>query len=114
MPGSAVRGNCRPFPSPRRSLASDDPSACTVPTVPMRPRDTILGDLEAIYKTSYEAAKQAEQPKRMEELDNSYQRDQLMMEIFLDVRDLLARQPAAPPGQSVLDQLDDFRRLAKR
>lgn len=114
MPGSAMRGNCRPFPSPSRSLASQDPSACTVLTVPMRPRDTILGDLEAIYKTSYEAAKQAEQPKRMEELDNSYQRDQLMMEIFLDVRDLLARQPAAPPGQSVLDQLDAFRRLAKR
>lgn len=80
----------------------------------MRPRDTILGDLESIYKASYEAARQADQPKRMEELDNAYQRDQLMMEIFLDVRDLLARQPAAPPGQSVLDQLDAFRRLAKR
>lgn len=80
----------------------------------MRPRDEILGNLESIYKTTYEAAKQASQPKRMEELDNSYQRDQLMMEILLDVRDLLARQPAAPPGQSVIDQLEALRRLAKR
>lgn len=80
----------------------------------MRARDAILGDLESIYRSSYEAARQAEQPTRMAELDNAYQRDQLVMEIFLDVRDLLARQPAAPPGQSVLDQLDALRRLAKR
>lgn len=80
----------------------------------MRARDAILGDLKSIYRSSYEAARQAEQPTRMAELDNAYQRDQLVMEIFLDVRDLLARQPAAPPGQSVLDQLDALRRLAKR
>jgi hypothetical protein len=80
----------------------------------MRPRDEILGNLESIYQASFDAAKQAAQPKRMEELDNSYQRDQLMMEILLDVRDLLARQPAAPPGQSVVDQLDALRRFAKR
>ena len=80
----------------------------------MRPRDEILGNLESIYKITYDAAKQAAQTKRMEELDNSYQRDQLMMEILLDVRDLLARQPAAPPGQSVIDQLEALRRLAKR
>ena len=80
----------------------------------MRPRDDILGNLESIYQSSFDAAKRAEQPRRMEELDNAYQRDQLMMEILLDVRDLLARQPAAPPGASVLDQLEALRRLAKR
>jgi hypothetical protein len=80
----------------------------------MRPRDAILGNLESIYQASFDAAKRSEQPRRMEELDNAYQRDQLMMEILLDVRDLLARQPAAPPGASVLDQLEALRRLAKR
>ncbi len=80
----------------------------------MRPRDAILGNLESIYQASYEASRTAAQPRRMEELDNAYQRDQLMMEILLDVRDLLARQPAAPPGQSVLDQLEALRRLAAR
>lgn len=80
----------------------------------MRPRDDILGNLESIYRASYDAAKGAQQPRRMEELDNAYQRDQLMMEVLLDVRDLLARQPAAPPGQTVLDQLEALRRLAKR
>jgi hypothetical protein len=80
----------------------------------MRPRDEILGNLETIYQASFDAAKQAQQPRRMEELDNAYQRDQLMLEILLDVRDLMARQPAAPPGQSVIDQLESLRRLAKR
>jgi hypothetical protein len=80
----------------------------------MRPRDDILGNLESIYQASFDAAKTAQQPRRMEELDNAYQRDQLMLEILLDVRDLLARQPAAPPGQTVLDQLEALRRLAKR
>lgn len=80
----------------------------------MRPRDDILSNLESIYQASFDAAKRSEQPRRMEELDNAYQRDQLMMEILLDVRDLLARQPAAPPGASVLDQLEALRRLAKR
>ncbi len=80
----------------------------------MRSRDEILGNLETIYQASFDAAKQASQPRRMEELDSAYQRDQLMMEILIDVRDLLARQPAAPPGQTVLDQLEAFRRLAKR
>lgn len=80
----------------------------------MRPRDAVLGNLESIYQSSFDAAKTAEQPRRMEELDNAYQRDQLMMEVLLDVRDLLARQPAAPPGQSVLDQLEALRRLATR
>jgi hypothetical protein len=80
----------------------------------MRPRDEILGNLETIYQASFDAAKQAQQPRRMEELDNAYQRDQLMLEILLDVRDLMARQPAAPPGQSVIDQLESLRRLTKR
>ena len=80
----------------------------------MRPRDAILGNLETIYQGSFDAAKAAQQPGRMEELDNAYQRDQLMMEILLDIRDLLARQPQAPPGQSVIDQLDALRRIAKR
>ena len=80
----------------------------------MRPRDAVLGDLETIYQASFDAAKKAEQPRRAEELDNAYQRDQLMMEILMDIRDLLARQPASPQGQGVIDQLEALRRIAKR
>ncbi len=103
-------GNCAPTEPRGGRYLSGPPQK----SLPMRPRDEILGNLESIYKVTYDAAKQASQAKRMEELDNAYQRDQLMMEILLDVRDLLARQPAAPPGQGVIDQLEALRRLAKR
>jgi hypothetical protein len=33
----------------------------------------------------------------MEELDAGYQRDQLMMEVLLDLRDLLSSQPVPLP-----------------
>lgn len=111
MSDGPARGNSRPPTRP--------PTRRYLPPIPhirdrMRPRDAILGNLESIYRSSYDAATAAQQPRRMEELDNAYQRDQLMMEVLLDVRDLLARQPAAPPGQTVLDQLEALRRIAKR
>lgn len=80
----------------------------------MRPRDQILGNLDSIYQASYAAAKAEGQSRRMAELDSAYQRDQLMMEIFLDVRDLLLRAGTAPAaGGAALDHLETLRRLAK-
>jgi hypothetical protein len=56
----------------------------------MRSRDQILANLEATYREQYDRAKTDNQARRMEELDAGYQRDQLMLEILLDVRDLLS------------------------
>lgn len=82
----------------------------------MRSRDRILGNLEQIYRESYEAAKGAENTVRMADLDNAYMRDQLMLEILLDIRDLFAVSPAAPAasGQSALEKLQALRRLTGR
>ena len=55
----------------------------------MRPRDQILANLESAYREQYERARADQQLRRMEELDAGYQRDQLMLEVLLDVRDLL-------------------------
>lgn len=55
----------------------------------MRPRDQIIANLESTYREQYDRAKTAEQPRRMEELDAGFQRDQLMLEVLLDIRDLL-------------------------
>ena len=63
----------------------------------MRPRDQILANLEATYREQYARATTEKQPRRMEELDAGYQRDQLMLEILLDVRDLLSGR-SLPPG----------------
>lgn len=62
----------------------------------MRSRDQILSNLEATYREQYTRAKADNQARRMEELDAGYQRDQLMLEILLDVRDLLAARTLSP------------------
>lgn len=80
----------------------------------MRPRDKILGNLEAIYRESFDRAKESADDRRMADLENSYMRDQLMLEILLDIRDLFAVAPAAPAkGTSALEKLESLRRLAR-
>jgi hypothetical protein len=80
----------------------------------MRSRDKILANLEAIYRESYERARVASEEHRMVELDNAFMRDQLMLEILLDIRDLFAVAPAAPAkGTSALEKLEALRRLAR-
>jgi hypothetical protein len=79
----------------------------------MRPRDKILTNLESIYRESFDRAKEAADPRRMVDLDNAYMRDQLMLEILLDIRDLFAVTPAAPAkGTSAIEKLEALRRLA--
>ena len=81
----------------------------------MRSRERILNNLDQIYRESYDRAKDADQELRMADLDNAYMRDQLMLEILLDIRDLFAVAPAAPaPGKSSLERLEVLRRLARK
>ena len=64
----------------------------------MRPRDHILSNLEQTYREQYEVARKSQQTHRMAELDAGYQRDQLMLEVLCDIRDLLASQPRLGKG----------------
>jgi hypothetical protein len=80
----------------------------------MRPRERILANLESLYRESYDKAQAAGDAARMADLDNAYMRDQLMLEILLDIRDLFAVAPAAPkPGASALETLEKLRRLTR-
>ena len=78
----------------------------------MRSRDRILANLESIYRESYEQAKAADAVARMTDLDNAFQRDQLMLEILLDIRDLFSVAPAASGG-SALERLEALRKLTR-
>lgn len=82
----------------------------------MRSRDRILGNLEQIYRESFDRARASGESARMVDLDNAYMRDQLMLEILLDIRDLFAVSPAAPTdsGKSAFQQLQALRRLTGR
>ena len=79
----------------------------------MRPRTRILENLETIYRESYDRARAENLETRMAELDNAYMRDQLMLEILLDIRDLFSVAPAAK-GAGALDTLERLRRLGGR
>ena len=78
----------------------------------IRPRERILGNLEAIYRESYDRARQFGDEGRMIDLESAYMRDQLMLEILLDIRDLFSVAPAASGG-SALEKLEAIRRLTK-
>jgi hypothetical protein len=79
----------------------------------MRSRERILSNLESIYREAYERAKQAPDEGRMIDQDHSFMRDQLMLEILLDIRDLFSVAPAASGG-SAMEKLEALRRLTKR
>ena len=78
----------------------------------MRPRERILGNLEQIYRESFDRAKSLDDQGRMLDLESAYMRDQLMLEILLDIRDLFSVAPAASGG-TALEKLEAIRRLTK-
>lgn len=78
----------------------------------MRSRDRILANLESIYRESYDRARSAGEQTRLSDLESAYMRDQLMLEILLDIRDLFSVAPAASGG-SALERLEALRRLAR-
>ncbi len=79
----------------------------------MRSRDQILANLENIYRESYDRARKTDDANRMADLDCAYVRDQLSMEVLLDIRDLFSVAPATKEGPTALEKLEAIRRLAK-
>jgi len=78
----------------------------------MRSRERILNNLENLYRESYDRAQKHKDEGRMIDLESGYMRDQLMLEILLDIRDLFSVAPAASGG-SALEKLEAIRRLTK-
>ena len=79
----------------------------------MRSRDKILTNLETIYREAYDRAKQTEDPGRMIDLDASYQREQLLLEVLMDIRDTMLSIGDVPNEKSALEKLQALRKLTK-
>jgi hypothetical protein len=77
-----------------------------------RPRDRILANLETIYREAYDRAKTAGDERRMLDLDAAYQREQLLLEVLLDVRDALTT-PQRAPNVDPLAAIETIRRVTK-
>ena len=78
----------------------------------MRTRERVLQSLENVYRGAFSAAEEAGDASTMARLDLEYQRDQLQLEVLLDIRDLLA--PDQPDmATSLLEKAQQIRRLTK-
>lgn len=78
-----------------------------------RPRQRILENLEQVYREAYDRAREAGDQQRMSELDASFQREQLMLEVLLDIRDSLLVEGDAPSAASAIDKIAALRKLTR-
>ena len=81
----------------------------------MRSRDRILQSLENVYRAAFGTAEASGDTERMEALDMEYQRDQLQLELLLDIRDLLrpGEEDSADRTISFLEKAQSIRKLTK-
>ena len=81
----------------------------------MRARSRIIGTLETVYREAYQKAERAGDRARMEALDFGFQRDQVLLEAMLDVRDALSGLRGEEPKaeSSLLDKAMAIRKFTK-
>jgi hypothetical protein len=81
----------------------------------MRSRERVLQSLEKVYRAAFSEAEEAGDGARMTELDMNYQRDQLQLEVMLDIRELLspAEGDTADKTISLLEKAQNIRQLTK-
>ncbi len=83
----------------------------------MRQRERVLQSLDSVYRDAFEGARERGDHTEMARLDLDYQRDQLHLELLLDIRDLLAEP--APSGErkkegtSILEKAQTLQKLTR-
>lgn len=80
---------------PRRDPADDFPrlTLSALEKIRMsRSRDRILSNLDDMYREAFERAKSSDDSQQMATLDFAYRREQLYLEILLDIRDAMERR----------------------
>ena len=80
----------------------------------MRNRRRISTNLESLYRSEFQEADSTDDTARMSKLDFDFQRDQLMFEILLDIRDALSSaDPESDDSETLLDKAVKLRRITK-
>jgi hypothetical protein len=80
----------------------------------MRPREKVLASLEGVFREAFSRAEERGDAEGMAQLDFEYQREQLRMEVLLDIRELLAPAEAESTGpSSILDRAEALRRITR-
>jgi hypothetical protein len=78
-----------------------------------RPRERIMGNLESVFRDAYERAKGIDDPIRMADLDSSYQREQLLLEVLLDIRDSLGVTDEKSVAEVAIEKINMLRKIVK-
>jgi hypothetical protein len=85
----------------------------------MRERQRIIDNLESMYREAYARAEESGHRAEMSRLELEFQRDQLNLEVLLDLRELMllpADQPESAEGESavsLLEKAQAVRRLVR-
>ena len=78
----------------------------------MRERDRVLQSLEKVYRGAFSSAEDREDRAEMARLDLEYQRDQIQLEVLLDIRDLLT-PTEVEKTTSLLEKAQQIRKLTR-
>lgn len=79
----------------------------------MRSRSRVLQSLESVYREAFEDARSRDDKPAMARLELEYQRDQVELEVLLDIRDLLSAPVAEEKGSSLLEKAQALRQITK-
>lgn len=79
----------------------------------MRSRSRVLQSLEGVYREAFEDARSRDDKPAMARLELEYQRDQIELEVLLDIRDLLSAPVAEEKGSSLLEKAQALRQITK-
>ncbi len=83
----------------------------------MRDRQKILDNLNDLYRESFRRAEGKSEEEAMAQLDFEFQRDQLYLEVVLDVRELITAldtgQDEEGQATSLLEKAQAIRRLTR-
>jgi hypothetical protein len=86
----------------------------------MRARERVLQSLDNVYRDAFQSADAEGDKQEMARLDVEYQREQLHLEVLLDIRELLS--PASDPeeeesivdkGSALLDKARNLRKITR-
>jgi hypothetical protein len=72
----------------------------------------VLQSLDKVYRGAFRTAEEADDASSMASLDVEYQRDQLQLEVLLDIRDLL-KPEVEDKTISFLEKAQSIRKLTK-
>ena len=79
----------------------------------MRSRDRVIQSLEEAFREAFRAAQQRDDKVEMARLELDFQRDQVHLEVLLDIRDLLSAPGQDEKGSSLLEKAQALRQLTR-